>query len=111
MLSLETKERNGMSERATATAENTAVRVALWRALHVQADPPGIEMAAKGARASGTPFISFFMPDQMLEMGRAAGFKSVQHMSAADLAERYFSGRSDGLRPPNNSEELLVATT
>jgi O-methyltransferase involved in polyketide biosynthesis len=26
-------------------------------------------------------------------------------------AERYFAGRTDGLRPPNNSEELLVATT
>jgi methyltransferase (TIGR00027 family) len=78
------------------------------------ADPDmriGIEMAAKGARASGTPFISFFAPDAMLEMGRVAGFRNVQHVSAADLAERYFSGRSDGLRPPNNSEELLVATT
>ncbi|MEO8876639.1 MAG: class I SAM-dependent methyltransferase [Polyangiaceae bacterium] len=78
------------------------------------ADPDvriGIEMAAKGARASGTPFISFFMPEAMLEMGREAGFKVVQHVSAATLAERYFSGRSDGLRPPNNSEELLIATT
>ena len=27
------------------------------------------------------------------------------------LAERYFAGRTDGLRPPNNAEELLVATT
>jgi hypothetical protein len=27
------------------------------------------------------------------------------------LAERYFADRTDGLRPPNNSEELLVATT
>jgi hypothetical protein len=26
------------------------------------------------------------------------------------LAQRYFAGRTDGLRPPNNSEELLVAT-
>ena len=27
------------------------------------------------------------------------------------LAQRYFAGRTDGLRPPDNSEELLVATT
>ncbi|MGH8325807.1 MAG: SAM-dependent methyltransferase, partial [Steroidobacteraceae bacterium] len=27
------------------------------------------------------------------------------------LAERYFAGRTDGLRPPGNSEELLVAST
>jgi methyltransferase (TIGR00027 family) len=70
---------------------------------------PGIERAAAGARASGTPFISFFTPTQMLAMAREAGFKSVEHVSAASLAERYFAGRSDGLRPPNNSEEMLVA--
>jgi hypothetical protein len=34
----------------------------------------------------------------------------VEHVSAAQLAERYFSRRADGLRPPNNSEELLIAT-
>lgn len=79
-----------------------------------RADPavrPGIERAAAGARASGTPFISFFEPEQMLELARKAGFRAVKHVSADELAERYFSGRSDGLRPPSNSEELLVATT
>lgn len=72
---------------------------------------PGIERAAQGARASGTPFISFFMPEQMLALARDAGFRQVQHVSAAALAERYFAGRADGLRPPINSEELLVAST
>lgn len=72
---------------------------------------PGLERAVKGAQASGTPFISFFTPAQMLALAREAGFKEVQHVSAASLAERYFAGRADGLRPPNNSEELLVATT
>ncbi len=71
---------------------------------------PGMEMAEKGARASGTPFISFFTPDEMLGMAREAGFRDAQHVSARMLAERYFSGRSDGLRPPYNAEELLVAT-
>jgi methyltransferase (TIGR00027 family) len=78
------------------------------------ADPevrPGIERAAAGARANGTPFISFFTPAEMLTSARDAGFREVQHVSAATLAERYFAGRTDGLRPPNNSEELLVATT
>lgn len=72
---------------------------------------PGIERAMAGARASGTPFISFFAPAEMLALARAAGFREVQHVSAAALAERYFAGRTDGLRPPNNSEELLVAST
>jgi len=78
------------------------------------ADPevrPGLQMAERGARASGTPFISFFMPDELLTMARDAGFKSAQHVSAAMLSERYFAGRADGLRPPNNAEELLVAHT
>jgi len=78
------------------------------------ADPeirPGVERAAAGARASGTPFISFFMPDEMLALARDAGFKAVRHVSAAMLAQRYFAGRKDGLRPPDNSEELLVAMT
>jgi O-methyltransferase involved in polyketide biosynthesis len=72
---------------------------------------PGIERAMAGARANGTPFISFFSPEEMLALARDAGFREVQHVSAATLAERYFAGRKDGLRPPNNSEELLVATT
>ena len=78
------------------------------------ADPevrPGIERAAAGARENGTPFISFFTPSEMLALARDAGFQKVQHVSAANLAERYFAARTDGLRPPNNAEELLVATS
>ena len=72
---------------------------------------PGLERAVAGARASGTPFLSFFTPAEILALAREAGFREVQHVSADALAERYFVGRSDGLRPPKNSEELLVATT
>jgi len=78
------------------------------------ADPevrPGIERAAAGARANGTPFISFFTPAELLAMAQDTGFREVQHVSAAALTQRYFAGRTDGLRIPNNSEELLVATT
>jgi len=78
------------------------------------ADPevrPGLEAAAKGARASGTPFISFFTPPEMLALARDAGFRDARHVSAAALAQRYFAGRTDGLRPANNTEELLVAGT
>ncbi len=67
------------------------------------------EAAAKGAQASGTPFLSFFTPDEMLEMARECGFKTVQHVPASELKRRYFSGRIDGLRP-GNSESVLVAT-
>jgi len=78
------------------------------------ADPevrPGLQMAEKGARASGTPFISFFTPAEMLGLAREAGFREARHVSAATLTQRYFAGRTDGLHPPNNAEELLIATT
>ena len=64
----------------------------------------------KFARAAGTPFISFFSPLEMLALAREAGFRKAQHVSAAGLTQRYFAGRTDGLRP-SSSEELLVATT
>ena len=72
---------------------------------------PGLELAEKGARASGTPFISFFTPHEILTLAREAGFREVQHVSADTLTQRYFASRTDGLRPPNNAEELLVANT
>lgn len=71
----------------------------------------GMERAAEGARASGTPFLSFFMPTELLALARDAGFRDVQHVSAATLAQRYFADRTDGLRPPRNCEEFLIATT
>jgi methyltransferase (TIGR00027 family) len=72
---------------------------------------PGMERAAMGARASGTPFISFFTPDELLAMAREAGFSTAQHVSSGALGARYFSDRADGLRPPNAAEDLLVAGT
>jgi methyltransferase (TIGR00027 family) len=78
------------------------------------ADPalrPGLQRAQEGARTSGTPFISFFTPTEMLTLARDSGFRNVQHVSAATLTQRYFADRADGLRPPDNAEELLVATT
>lgn len=79
-----------------------------------QVDPSirtGMQRAVEGARASGTPFLSFFMPEDLLTLAREAGFSQVEHISADDLALRYFANRTDNLRPPSNSEELLIATT
>jgi methyltransferase (TIGR00027 family) len=75
-----------------------------------EADRAGLEMAERGARASGTPFLSFFAPAEMLALAREAGFQRAQHVPLAELAERYFSGRADGFRP-STGEDLLVATT
>ncbi|HTE86739.1 MAG TPA: class I SAM-dependent methyltransferase [Dehalococcoidia bacterium] len=76
------------------------------------ADPevrPGFQRSAQGARAAGTPFLSFFAPPEILALARDAGFRDAQHVSATMLNQRYFAGRTDGLRTPRG-EELLVAT-
>lgn len=78
------------------------------------ADPAvrvGLERAAEGAKAAGTPFLSYFTPADMVAMARAAGFARAEHISAETLTARYFAGRTDGLRPPTNAEELVVAST
>jgi methyltransferase (TIGR00027 family) len=70
----------------------------------------GFEMAEKGARAAGTPFISFYTPNEMVNLAQDAGFREVQYVSSDMLNERYFAGRVDGLRM-SQGEELLVLTT
>jgi methyltransferase (TIGR00027 family) len=67
-------------------------------------------VAEHGARASGTPWLSSFAPQELLAMARQAGFKHASHVSAAMLNERYFAARPDDLRT-SPGEELLLATT
>jgi methyltransferase (TIGR00027 family) len=71
---------------------------------------PGFQAAERGARATGTPFISFYNPEEILELARDAGFRDVHHVSATVLNRRYFADRTDGLHV-SPGEELLVATT
>jgi methyltransferase (TIGR00027 family) len=69
-----------------------------------------IETTEKNARASGTPFISFFSPEEMLGLAHDAGFRAAKCFPTTDLGERYFADRRDGLRPPTG-ESLVIATT
>ena len=75
-----------------------------------EADRPGLEASTRGARASGTPFVSFYSPEEMAALARDAGFGDVQNISSRTLVERYFADRSDGLRP-STGEEMIVART
>ena len=72
-------------------------------------DRQGWIMSQNGARSSGTPFISFFAPEEFLDLARSAGFSDVRHVSGRDLNDRYFAGRPDGLRM-STGEDFLVAT-
>jgi methyltransferase (TIGR00027 family) len=93
-----------------APASTLAVTFLLPAELLDDADRPGLQVAERGARASGTPFISFYTPDEMVALAREAGFKDAQHVAGPQLAERYFANRTDGLRP-SSGEDLLVAAT
>jgi methyltransferase (TIGR00027 family) len=73
-------------------------------------DRPGLRTSEQGAKASGTPFVSFYTPEEMLALARKAGFAKVQHVPGVALAERYFANRPDGLRP-SSGEDFLLATT
>ncbi len=74
------------------------------------ADLPGLEASQKGAKAAGTPFVSFYAPEEMLSLAEEAGFKKAVHVSGADLAERYFGDRTDGLRPSSGEDFLLAGS-
>ena len=75
-----------------------------------EADRRGLEVSSSGARASGTPFISLYSPEEMLALARSAGFRDARHISSRLLADRYFAGRADGLRPSTGEDILLAAT-
>ena len=78
--------------------------------LLADADRRGLQTSEKGARASGTPFVSFYTPQEMLTLAREAGFADAWHVSGSSLADRYFSDRTDGLRPSTGEDFVLAAT-
>ena len=67
-----------------------------------------MEMSIKGAGEAGTPFVSFFSPDEILELARNAGFKEAKMISTKDMD--YFTNRADHLLPASG-EVFLLATT
>ncbi|KVG32549.1 methyltransferase [Burkholderia ubonensis] len=73
------------------------------------ADRAIYEAVMNRARDSGTPFVSLFSPAEILALASEAGFSEARCVLPADLAQRYFSGRTDGFRPVDG-EVFLVAT-
>ena len=69
-----------------------------------------LSVLAPKARASGTPWLSLFAPEEFVALVRDAGFADVEHLSADDTTARYFADRADGLRP-SNGEEMVIART
>jgi methyltransferase (TIGR00027 family) len=95
---------------ALAPGSTVATTFLLPLELLDERDRQGWIIAENGARSSGTPFRSFFAPQEFLDLARSAGFTDVRHVSGRDLNERYFAGRTDGLRM-STGEDFLIATT
>lgn len=74
------------------------------------ADRPGLEGAARGAQASGTPWISFFTHDEMVALALGAGFASARAVTTAEVAAPYLHGRTDGLTAASGESILLART-
>src|SRR6202012_2135476 len=107
-----TREANAGTLRDLATlAPGSTVAVTFLLPLDLvdERDRQGWIMAENGARASGTPFVSFFTPGQFLDLARSAGFGDVRHVAGDDPNARYFAGRPDRLRM-STGEDFLVAT-
>lgn len=94
---------------ALAPGSTVAMTFLLPLELVDERDKQGWIMSSNGARSSGTPFISFFTPQEFLDLARAAGFADARHVSGRDLNDRYFAGRPDGLRM-STGEDFLIAT-
>jgi methyltransferase (TIGR00027 family) len=108
-----TREANAATLRqaaALAPGSTLAMTFLLPLKLVEEPDRPGFAAAIGGAQASGTPFVSFFAPPDMLALASEAGFHDVRYVSRSELSERYFADRLDGLRP-SSGEGLLVTTT
>jgi methyltransferase (TIGR00027 family) len=73
-------------------------------------DQPGRAMSFNGARASRTPFVSFYRPAEMLALAKEVGFAEVANVSGPEIVARYFADRADGFKP-STGEDILVATT
>jgi methyltransferase (TIGR00027 family) len=91
-----TKEANEETLRRIATLASGSTFVMSFLLPIDLIDPserPMMEMSINGARRSGTPFVSFFSPEQMIALARKDGFKKAR-------VEKLSS----------TSEQLLVAT-
>jgi len=59
-----------------------------------------LDVLRAGGRANGEPWLSLFDPRRLAEQVKALGFVDVIDFGPQQARERYFTGRTDGLRPP-----------
>jgi methyltransferase (TIGR00027 family) len=93
-----------------ATGSQLAMTFYLPLALMDEEDKPLQQIAEKGARDAGTPFVSFFAPHEVLALAKEAGFKEARVFSTKEMEQTYFKDRADQLLPASGEVFLLAAT-
>jgi methyltransferase (TIGR00027 family) len=69
-----------------------------------------VEIETRLVATSGEPYATRMSPAQAESLIEGAGLEVVEHLTPRALYERYFAGRSDGLRP-SAAERLIAART
>lgn len=67
-------------------------------------------MSERVARA-GEPFRLFFDPAELEHMLREIGFREIEDLSSADINQRYFDRREDGLKIVSGLGRMVCAST
>ncbi|MGK9127297.1 class I SAM-dependent methyltransferase [Olivibacter sp. SA151] len=93
-----------------ATGSQLAMTFYLPLALMDEEDKPLQQIAEKGAREAGTPFVSFFAPQEVLALAKEVGFKEARVFSTKEMEQTYFKDRADQLLPASGEVFLLAAT-
>ncbi|MGK9120682.1 class I SAM-dependent methyltransferase [Olivibacter jilunii] len=93
-----------------ATGSQLAMTFYLPLALMDEEDKPLQQIAEKGAREAGTPFVSFFAPQEVLALAKEAGFKEARVFSTKEMEQTYFKDRADQLLSASGEVFLLAAT-
>lgn len=92
-----------------AAGSTLAITFYLPLAHIAEEDQPLMEMSMKGAAASGTPFVSFFTTDEVIQLAEETGLKDIKIVSTDELTEKYFKDRTDYLVPASG-EFFLTAS-
>jgi len=67
-----------------------------------------VHTEAEMVAAAGEPYRLTFSPAEAETLVRRCGLAVAEHLTPAEVYERYFSGRADGLRP-STAERLMAA--
>lgn len=67
-----------------------------------------LEFSMKKAAEAGTPFISLFQPNELIELAKEAGIDNIKTVTSEEIHKKYFDNRADKLEPAVG-EYFLIA--